>query len=661
MKSNGISFFEQHVEKLVLGFSGVIFMSVVVWQLFPSSVSLGGESVSYGEIDKRIAEKTNVLKGKLEARQDPLQTLIGDRMKPTAPAFQAALGESIAPSTALPRIEPRLASVLQSDGGVTGEPFHVPSFSAVAMRPTVQFDDTVDPSVVERTPGLKSVFSSSVGPFDLTWTTPSAVLDLKAMRAELESTEQGAQIPKLWYRDSIFIVDVEFERQRLLPDGTWGDGQLVQPIPGGFSFRAEIAKDPDVGLRDSVWNYLAVPAQQRQIVQPEFLETRRSAFSAGTMLLDDSASVSEDPDLRRLRRDAARRTVERDRVAADLDEAGGPLAESDERRREGGGGSGGGTGRPGGRPGGEGGSGSGGGGGGGGGGAGGGGRPGFGMGGSGTVGKRNAEENDDTRRRRIVLTKQLAEAERRLTTSQERLNAKLKELGLDEESKPRASGGIMAGDSLVVWSHDLGVKPGETYRYRAVVRPYNPFFTNGGVLVESQKSLGDPFTLATAQAEWSAPFTVKPSISFFAVDAAPGEGRLGLGTVTVDIYRYYDGQRRRERANIQPGEMIGAGRGREGLEFDTGYYLVDVIADPSAERGGNDRRTPAIVIVQNAAGKTYEIRVPRQQATDPARIAFDDEIALARAEEEAAKTKDSKESEPKGSSSSSGGLQSPRG
>ena len=123
MKSNGISFFEQHVEKLVLGFSGVIFMSVVVWQLFPSSVSLGGESVSYGDIDKRIAEKTNVLKGKLEARQDPLQTLIGDRMKPTAPAFQAALGESIAPSTALPRIEPRLASVLQSDGGVTGEPF----------------------------------------------------------------------------------------------------------------------------------------------------------------------------------------------------------------------------------------------------------------------------------------------------------------------------------------------------------------------------------------------------------------------------------------------------------------------------------------------------------------------------------------------------------
>ena len=88
MKSNGISFFEQHVEKLVLGFSGVIFMSVVVWQLFPSSVSLGGESVSYGDIDKRIAEKTNVLKGKLEARQDPLQTLIGDRMKPTAPAFQ---------------------------------------------------------------------------------------------------------------------------------------------------------------------------------------------------------------------------------------------------------------------------------------------------------------------------------------------------------------------------------------------------------------------------------------------------------------------------------------------------------------------------------------------------------------------------------------------
>ena len=38
MKTNGISFFEQNIEKIVLGVSGVVFVSVVVWQLFPHSV-----------------------------------------------------------------------------------------------------------------------------------------------------------------------------------------------------------------------------------------------------------------------------------------------------------------------------------------------------------------------------------------------------------------------------------------------------------------------------------------------------------------------------------------------------------------------------------------------------------------------------------------------
>jgi hypothetical protein len=661
MKTNGISFFEQNIEKIVLGVSGVVFVSVVVWQLFPHSVKLGSESVPLGEVDKRIAEKTAVLKGKLEQKQEPLAAQLGDRLAPTAPKFDARLAAPLSPGGGLPRVEPRLASILQSDGAAAGEPFHVPKFPAVAMRPTVQVDDTLDQTALTQFADLKTIFSSSVGPFDISWTIPSAVVDLKSMRSELESTVGGAQIPKLWYRSSIFIVDVEFERERKLSDGSWGDATLVKALPGAFSFRPEIVKRPDAGLRDAVWEYLSDSGQQRQIVQPDFLPTKRANFSPGAMLSDDaSGSASEDPEIRRLRTDVAKKSIEKNRLEEDLKAIGGPLDEApkDDKKKDGSGtgnrptgpgGAAGGGGRPGG-----------GGGGGGAGGGGGGGNPrppggglsGGGMAGGMSGGKNNGTgdpRDERTKEKRIAMTKRLKDLERRLASAEERLNKKLTEAGLvaEQRKSTKEGAGITGGDSLVVWGHDLGVKSGETYRYRAVVRTYNPFFTNGGVLVDAQKTLGDPFTMGTAVAQWSVPFKVTPPIAFFVIDAVPGEGRLGIGNATVEIFRYYDGERRRERASVQPGEMIGAGKSRDGIDFDTGFYLVDVIADPATERGGSDRRPAAIAIVQSASGETYEIRAPRQQAGDSMRIAFEDEIELAKADIPSEKDKADK-ADPKG-------------
>jgi len=203
----------------------------------------------------------------------------------------------------------------------------------------------------------------------------------------------------------------------------------------------------------------------------------------------------------------------------------------------------------------------------------------------------------------------------------------------------------------VVWAHDIGVSAGEQYRYRAVAKVYNPFFTNGALLVESQKKLGEPFTLASATSGWSEPFRVSPPIAFFVVDAQAGEGRLGTGQATVEIFRYYDGERRRERLTIQPGDSIGGGRTRDGVEFDTGYFLVDVYADPSIERGGTDRRPGAVAVVQNALGDRYEIRIPKDELGHPLRLDFEDEIELAKSDAEAKKGSDkdgTKSDAPKG-------------
>ena len=82
----------------------------------------------------------------------------------------------------------------------------------------------------------------------------------------------------------------EFQRERRLADGSWGESTVVTPLPGQFSFRPEIAKGADAGLRDAAFNYLTDKSQQRQILQPDFFATKRSNFSPA-MLVAEAAGV----------------------------------------------------------------------------------------------------------------------------------------------------------------------------------------------------------------------------------------------------------------------------------------------------------------------------------------------------------------------------------
>ena len=627
MKNKGISFFEQNVEKFVLAGAGVVFVSVLAWQLFPNSVKLDGQDVAFSEIDGRIQEKAQLLDAKLKQPVEPLRKQLEGRLADAAPSFAERLGKGVAPGSSLPSIQPRLASALQSDGVAAGVAYHVPRFPSVEMRSTVQVDDTLDPSVLVQHESLKDRFAPGA-PLDISWTVPSAVLDLKRMRAELESDRDGAAIPRLWYRDALFLVDVEFERERQQADGSWGDRQIVYILPGGSTFRDRYQSSPDAALRDVVWTTLDDQSSQRAVIQPDFLATKRGNFSPGLLLAaSEEGDAGEDPAIRRLRKEVAKREIEFQRVSDDLKEIGGPLEEQsrEERKREedrkkreeernrggsGGGGSGGAS------------------------------RPGGGLGGGGLgggmSGRRNessASNDEATKERRIRMTKRLAELERTLKNRQDELSKLLEAQGLAAAAATAAtaSSNMLAADEIVVWGHDIGVKPGNRYRYRAVVHAYNPFFTNAGVLVEDQKGLGSGFTLATAASDWSSPFEVTPPIAFFVVDAVPGEGRLGVGQATVEIYRYFDGERRRERVTLQPGDAIAA-EGRDGVGYGTGYFMVDVIPDPIRDRGGNDRRPTALVVVQSANGDTYQVRVPESELRSPMRQEFDDQIELAKTE-----------------------------
>lgn len=628
MKNKGISYFEQHVEKFVLGAAGVVFFSVLVWQLIPTTVKVDGKDVALGDLDREISTKADMLKRKLESGGAPLSEQLKGKLPPRfdAAAFSAKAAERALPSGDFPQIEPRLASSIQPPDVLESRIYHDPAFAAATMRTPIQVDDTLDSTFVQANAKTREFVAVGQGSLDVSWLVPSAVLDGEAMFAALRDGSDQTRIPANWYRDTLFLVDVEFERQEVLSDGSAGASATVDILPGAFSLRAEIQKDPDTGLRDAVWESLSNASNQRSILQPEFIPTKRSNFSAASMLADPSEmDAVEDPQIRSLKKSVAKQALDVARLEEELKELGGPLEDTskDDKKREeeeeerNSGGSRGGSGNSGQN------------------------RPGGGLGGGGLSGGMSGGKNtggadprdEATKEKRIKLTKTLKAKRARLDKDQK----DLEKLGATVEAR-KDSGPFdpKSQDRLVIWAHDLGVVPGKTYRYRAVVKTYNPFFTYIGVLEDAQKDLARPFTKSTPVSEWSEPVTVQPRVAFFVTDAVPADGRLGIGQASVEIYTYKDGERRVERVTLQPGDAISSSA--SDAQTATGYFIVDVVADPTIDRGGTDRRPSAIVVIQTLDNKgRYEVRVPAAEVRSDRRMNLQDEVELARAEREGQK------------------------
>jgi hypothetical protein len=223
------------------------------------------------------------------------------------------------------------------------------------------------------------------------------------------------------------------------------------------------------------------------------------------------------------------------------------------------------------------------------------------------------------------LTKKVRKLEKEI----ERIQADLLELdpaasaAIDATSEPLIQMlDATTDDSVLVWSHDLQVTPGSTYRYRATLVLFNPLFARGRQLLEAQRPLAEEFAVRSLASDWSDPVTIDPPVQFFFVRANETSGTLGLGEVRVELYRYNDGKQRSARFTVQPGEQIGASSmiGGSRVDFATEWYLVDVIADPAANgRNGLDSDDDSIVVCRRLDGTELRIHVPSKQLRDPSR------------------------------------------
>jgi hypothetical protein len=672
MKIKGITIWEQHLEKIVLLAAVLVFLGLAAMQFIgqPNAVVKAGRTIAPAEVDELLKESAESVLQRLAQEAAPPVEL--QSPKSATEYLRSRLSASTGPGRELPPFQLALAPDIGVHIGPTNARFIVPDVAPPARVTARGYHDALVPEVIEQHKDALQPLFPGGQPYDLSYVSVFGRINLAEIRAEfarVPPAESGEKpIPAGWLgSDTARIVDVVWDREELV-DGHWTGLTTLEPIPGQMSLRRQVSAVVDATARSQILDKLSRAETQTLVLQPPFYATKNSSWSPPP--LDDAAAIRADPpevaDLkRRLRRDQN----ERAQKVKELEELGGNLNDPDEPVKPpkgpgGGPGGGDGGGAPE-EPDGPGGGGSGGDG------KGGGGKGGrdapTGPGGLGDGGfrGRNSGDQDRVAERNKAKVKSLKEQIQRLDRRIERLNADLARLiGPDGANAAQAAAPEQA-DQALTWAHDISVKPDRTYRYRATLRLYNPFFRKALNLVAEQQPLAEEFTLASKTSEWSEPITVEPMVNIFVTDARAGSssapaagGRISdaLGLATVEVYRFFDGRWWSAQFAVAPGDRIGGveevkaprplprgdedGDGVEdvpptlptAIDYGTEWFVVDIVAElegaGASALGGRDAAARVLLQSLNGGGATV-LRLPSSDRSDPRRQELEDAVDLA--------------------------------
>ncbi len=613
MSKHGISIFERHFEKGLVGLFAVAAVGTVVWEfaLNQTSIKAGGRDLAIGQIVPELERAATSLRNSTSGE---FSEEIPQPTQGAATTFEANLSGGVSPVGEINPLTPRLAPPQEAAVG-GDEHYYVPAFPAPREVAAAQFADAVLPEAVEAQERLAELFKGQSAPYDLAWVTPVAKIDLATARSQLAGSNLSANPPEqlvssTWYGAATLVLDVVFERQEQKNDGSWGPTTVVAPAPWQESLRGPLKSgELTPTRREELITTLGNQDSQLAILRPGLPETRRGRGADPVAELGQSSAETaeatapgvEDSRVKLERQfKALGKTI--DTITKRLEAAGGPLSDEEHRKRkqdrdraskppvdgDGDGGRGSGGGGKGGPP---------------------------GMGGGGMNGRRTndgadakaaakkAQQADDLRRN---LTRQLKD-------SQDRYAAMAKELGLDGTVVATAaatpgSGAISlaSDDILEVWTHDVAVTPGRTYRYRATVQHFNPFFGREALLADDQKSLSRSPVTASAVSDWSEPVRVSQRTPFFLDTVA--KSLAGPMEATFDVFRFHDGDVKTVESSVRIGDVIGHGKGDENTgDFTTGWLIAGIEQDPYSALGGSQEQF--IVVIQDVAtGELFQQR-----------------------------------------------------
>jgi hypothetical protein len=617
-KIKGITIWEQKAEYFVLGITGIALLVFVGMQFVgnPNAAEVAGRGkIQPGEVDQLLVSEAERLQFMLSPEASP--TVDIDLPEPVLPRFEQALTSSVSPSQTFAAA--RAWVPITTGDTVRGvASFYVPELPAPRAVVTQQFFDTLSENVVDQHERLQSRFTDK--PYDVTWITAAAVFDLDRVLEEFRRSGPNGEpssIPTSWHSDHATVLDVHVEREELV-NGQWTNRIKLSTLPGQVSYRNEIEEgNVDAMRRDAILREARRAEIQRQLAQPSFYPTTGSSFippdPLNPVVEATTEEVRELQQLRSLER-------ERARLQQQLQELGGsqgttgPARPGDGRSAPGAGRSGGGSAPAGGGASGDGPADA--------------GSGGMGAGGRGAGGQDQADDGRSSE----ALINNLNRRIDRLTRRIDALRARIPHA--DDEPEVEAARLDGRGE-LVVWSHDLEIEPGSTYRYRLTVELYNPFFARRLNLIDEQQHLADNVVMTTPVSDWSEPVSARAPLHPFITRAfASGQeqgaaARRSTGHAVVEVYRFHDGRWWSAQFNVEPGQRVGAVReeGAAGsIDYGTDWYVLDIIAD--VDSSGREGRSARVVLQSLRSGEVTEVRHPQRDVNDPVRLQLLDETRL---------------------------------
>ncbi|TWT44097.1 hypothetical protein RAS1_05040 [Phycisphaerae bacterium RAS1] len=559
MGKNWLKLVEIHIEKAVIGVSGLFLLAMIVMFLVlsPNKVEFGGRELSPGELDEAIKTEAEELDRRVKnakVEDQPAPTFASELKQRFESGIQAApLRLAGAFGTPLPTFTEQEEAPGSIAVVTPLKPLPPAALTGRSMGVRV-------PRKIGQPPGEPV---SAGEPAELPWVSLAAYFPVREQQDEMTRAGYAA------YRARVYVVGVDVQRQELLASGEyspWSDvtGSRAMPefdVPGPI-FDDETGAIINKSEIDAAWE--AAKSAQVDLMQPAFFQVR----AGDTWHMPPLPGFDED--------EFASAAGGRQPSPAPPGEPGAPPPV---------------PGAAGGPP------------------AGGGG-----LGGPppSPAADREAKEKvktDLAAAQEALKTKQWDAAVRNAelvltsaaaTQSQKTLAGRVRDNANKEIAKTRTpiapppsatptetTRTLVTApgdpDKPVLLFHDDTVESGKTYRYRMRVRLWNRYLGRLKVVKEPAQA-----RKSVLIGEWSlagAPITVTPSTYFFVKSP-----RVGKPGAIVDVFKWRSGDWIRQNFEIEVGDQVGAlrkvkfGDANEDIDFATGAIVLDVRDEPVAAR-----------------------------------------------------------------------------
>jgi hypothetical protein len=580
MRKKGGNFFEEHVEKMVLVFIGLICIWLLVTRVFisPNKVEYGGEKLGPGEIDIRISKEAELLRMKLDDRPKPLPAY-KQRIDSFAGLVDSPIGDiDISlywplPIHSLADISDKRKYRIPWIGEVTGAT--VEYIRAVAYVPMIEIDE-------------ENRYDAMVSkPNDIDFVTVEASFDVAGLRERFYDSFAGEGVEQEDWRDPCLAMPVfaavQLQRQELGADGSLGEWQVVPRTKIDshkkmFESLGEVEELPAGGIKIRLLQF--DDAEVRiALLQPEAykIASAKEEWFPPTLhkkYIGQLEAVEAEKKLRAREAEQLEREEEREKERKEREEA------RDERRSRTSG-----TGTYGGRS----------------------GdtlrrdsRSGTGRSSRETrTGRERGDRLGDTdtlsrreEREQRELEREMRMAEMRADSRRTSLEDIYKEL--EKMTITKKTDLKKLREPLTFWAHDDTVEPGNSYRYRIRLGVFNPI-AGTNRFVEDDGDLKNRVVLWSEFSEAKELVKVPEKLYFF-----PQDVQEAARIVKVQVSRYTLGYWYSRDFMVKSGEVIGKvvdyepAEGEmvisstpETIDYGTGAVMVDVVAVNDWSSGRN--------------------------------------------------------------------------